>query len=212
MELKFTKDLLREHESVFLNVGESNINYLLKEIIIIEIILNNTPTTSLEIQNSFENLFNNDKKYLPSYLFKFSDVAQKTKLRIMLNNLISSNQANKVNGLGQRKELRIDKVEKSYTFAPSEELLNYFETNELNNSSMLYFCKEFPYLYRYLYYVNGCKKEIINAKCKCDNSGAFLVFAEKPTREKISLFSPKNLKYVCKDCFVKSLFNEVYRV
>jgi hypothetical protein len=130
----------------------------------------------------------------------------------MLNNLVSSNQANKLNGLSQRRELRIEKVDKNYTFSPSDDLLSFFEINELEYFSMLFFCKQFPYLYRFLYYIYGCKKEAIKAKCNCDNSGAFLVFIEKPTRNRAELFSPRNLKYVCKDCLTKSLFNEVYNV
>lgn len=156
MELKFLPNLIRNNRKIFLNLKKpTDQYYLLNEILICEIVLNYKKGvffSSSDIQKLFEKFFLSNTDVLPAKYFEINKTAKKTKIRIQLNNLLSSNiKNNKI--IGTRKEVIVDKRKKDNFFIANEEIFDFFRT-PITMFDMVLFNKKFPFILNFFKIVN----------------------------------------------------------
>lgn len=197
-------EVLENYPDLFTQYARKDLTYVLKELIIMEIVcLEGENVKSSEIQKVFEYLIKSMP--IPPDLAQNSNSAKgKTKLKVLLNNIISSN-LNHQNGLSNRPEIKVVKVKNTYVYSCSDQILS--DINSLFNTDDEYvdlfrmgvFYEKYNYLPLLINFLSS-KPDYCQSNSNHINKPAlFPLFRNNKGVLRCSIL---NLTYLCSKCVV----------
>lgn len=197
-------EVLEAYPYIFSKCRNKDISYILKELIIMEIVcLEGESVKSSDIQTQFETLIN--QMPIPSYLSQPSKSAKgKTNLRVLLNNILSSNLKHQ-NGLTNRPELKVIKKNNTYFYSCSECFLD--DVNSLFNTEDEYvdlfkmgvFYQKYSYLPLLINFLSLKPDHCQSNSNHINKAALFPIFNSSQSSLRCSIL---NLTYLCSKCLV----------
>ncbi|CDR30650.1 Uncharacterised protein [Acholeplasma oculi] len=206
-------EVIVRYPKLLLEPEMKNITFLLKELIIMEIVcLEGDQISSKEIQDVYEDLISNVE--IPIELMEESKSAKgKSKLKVLLNNILSSNLSNS-NSLMNRKEIKVEKVESKYFFSASSEIMKDIDELFKNDDEIVDMFKMGVFLEKYKYIPLLLK--FLNIKtdyCQHNSNhihrkAIFPVFKNIKDKTRSSIV---NILFICDKCIVNLVESTVYK-
>lgn len=206
-------EVIVKFPKLLLEPEKKNITFLLKELIVMEIVcLEGDEVSSKNIQDVYQDLISNIE--IPNDLMEASSSAKgKTKLKVLLNNILSSN-LNHSNGLMNRNEINVAKKGTRYLFSASKEIINdienLFKTEEetVDIFKMGTFYEKYKYIPLLLKFMN-----IKTDYCQLNSNhihkkAIFPVFKNCKDKTRSSIV---NIAFICDKCIVNLVESTVYK-
>lgn len=197
-------EVLEAYPCIFSNCDRKDISYILKELIIMEIVcLEGETVKSREIQSQFEFLINSMP--IPTYLTEPSKSAKgKTNLRVLLNNILSSNLKHQ-NGLTNRPEIKVIKENSTYFYSCSDCFINdvksLFNTEDdyVDLFKMGVFYQSYNYIPLLIQFLSLKPNHCQSNSNHINKPALFPIFRNSKSLLRCSIL---NLTYLCSKCLV----------